>query len=108
METSILTNNVNGVEINTKNRRSAREMVTAQGDLNIIKNPKTGKLFFKCGGTQGYISPKAVSAISRGCTLDDLKVAEVQIPSKSTEWIPTLMVVGNSEANVVTKFTLAD
>ena len=109
METTIQTTTTpEGVVINNKNRRSAREMVTAQGDLNIIKNPRSGKYFFQCGNTKGYVSKKALAAINSGCKLDDLKVADVQIPSMSNDWVPTLMIVGNGDANRIAKFTLAD
>ena len=49
--------------------------------------------FFVCGSITGYVSPNAKAAIERGCSLDELKYAEVSKDGGAP--VPCLMVVGN-------------
>lgn len=99
METNV--NVQNNSEITATNRMTLSELVNNQGSgVEIIKNPKTGKIFFTCGSITGYVSPKAQKAIEDGCGIDDLQYAEVSINGGGA--VPTLMV--KSKANVVRVF----
>ena len=83
----------------SRNRMSAKQLVISnQSPLQFVTNPKTGKTFFLCGGTKGYVSP-AVAAIKGTCTLDDLQFAECS-KDGGESFVPCLMVVGNSSNNV--------
>lgn len=49
--------------------KSARQLVIEQNSkIDIVENPKTGKVFFVCGSIQGYVSKAALQAKS----LDEL------------------------------------
>ena len=78
------------------NRMTATELINANGKIDFIKNPKTGKLFFTCGSITGYVSP-AVEQNVQSVTKEDLQFAEVSIDGGQA--IPTLMMKG--AANVV-------
>lgn len=81
------------------NRMSAKQLVIKNNSpLQFVTNPKTGKTFFICGGTRGYVSP-AVSKIKGTCNLDDLQYAECSTDNGAS-FVPCLMVVGNSANNV--------
>lgn len=97
-------------KLETRNRMTANQLMSAQGaDIEFIKNPNTGKLFFACGNiTAGYMSP-AVQQKASEVTTDELQYAEVKKPgipdvdpiSGTSNWVPCLMMVGNSKQNVV-------
>ena len=81
------------------NRMSAKALVIKNNSpLQFINNPHTGKTFFMCGETRGYVSP-AVAKIKDTCTLDDLQYAECSTDDGAS-FVPCLMVVGNSANNV--------
>ena len=44
------------------------------GTMKIIRNPKTGKVFFSCGEKKGAVAAKTVDSNFRG----DLKVVKVE------------------------------
>lgn len=49
--------------------------------------------FFVCGDITGYVSPNAKAAIERGCTIEELKYAEVSKDGGAP--VPCLMIVGS-------------
>lgn len=82
-----------------RNRKSARQLVISENSpLQFITNPNTGRTFFMCGSTKGYISP-AIRAKIDTVQLEDMQYAECAQPG-TDNWVPCLMMVGNSEANV--------
>lgn len=86
-------------KMQTRNRKTATQLVIAENaEIEFVNNPKTGTLFFVCGSVQGYVSP-AVKAKLDEVTLEDLQYAECAKPG-SDEFVPCLMMVGNSKANV--------
>lgn len=86
-------------KMQVRNRKSATQLVISENaELQFINNTNTNKLFFMCGTIKGYVSP-AVRAKMDSVTLEDLQYAECAQPGSDT-WIPCLMMVGNSEANV--------
>ena len=84
-------------------RMSLKQLVIKENaELQQVRNPKTGKCFFICGSKRGYISPAAQQKLADpNATLDDFQYAMVAKPGEQA--IPCLMVVGNSEQNVVRK-----
>ncbi|MDE5784761.1 MAG: hypothetical protein K2H97_10655 [Prevotella sp.] len=58
--------------------------------------------FFVCGNITGYVSPNAKKAIESGCTIDNLKYAEVSKDGEAP--VPCLMVVGNEHVTNITSF----
>ena len=81
-------------EVEARNRKSARQLVVENNaGLNLMKNPQTGKMFFTCGTTSGYVSPKAAAKFNEpDAKLSDFQYAEVSI--KGGEFVPCLMIVG--------------
>lgn len=49
--------------------------------------------FFVCGSITGYVSPNAKKAIEEGCSINDLKYAEVSKDGGTP--VPCLMIVGS-------------
>ena len=87
------------------NRMTAAQMMRAEGaDLNIVKNPHTGKLFFECGKKRGYISKKVANQ------LNTLQASEIQygevhaVIDGEPKVVPTLFLA--STANVIKSFKL--
>ena len=75
--------------------KSARQLVIEQNSkINIVENPKTGKIFFVCGSIQGYVSKAALKARS---------IDELDYGVHTELGIPTLFVHNNS-ANVIKSF----
>lgn len=86
-------------KMQVRNRMTASQLVISENsELQFIINPNTKKVFFMCGNKKGYISPAVVEA-QDSVTLEDLQYAECAKPG-SDEWIPCLMMIGNSTANV--------
>lgn len=86
-------------KMQVRNRMSASQLVVSQNSsLQFINNPNTNKVFFMCGNVKGYISP-AVAAKMDTVGLEDLQYAECAKPG-TNDWVPCLMMVGNSNANV--------
>jgi len=90
-------------ELQVTDRMSAKQLVISENaEIQFINNPKTGKVFFTCGTKRGYVSPAAQKKMTDPqCTLDDFQYAMVAKPGEQA--IPCLMVVGNSEQNVIKK-----
>ena len=87
------------------NRMTASELMRSEGaNLDIVKNPNTGKLFFACGTKKGYISHKVAEK------LDTLQPSDIQygeihaVIDGKPETVPTLFLA--STANVVKSFKL--
>lgn len=83
---------------NARNRKSAAEFIRENGGgLDFVENPRTGKLFFACGGQRGYVSKK-VKAVLDTVKISDLGYAEVHAINKDGEevWMPTLFLVGKT------------
>ena len=90
-----------GTTIKSKNEQPLSQYIATQHcDVDIIKSPQTGKMFFACGKVRGYISPAALKAIEAGCASSDINYSEVAI--NSDDYVPTLMV--KATANVVRTF----
>lgn len=86
-------------KMQVRNRKTAKQLVISENStLQFINNPNTNKVFFMCGGIKGYVSP-AVRAKMDTVTLEELQYAECAQPG-TDNWVPCLMMVGNSEANV--------
>lgn len=86
-------------KMQVRNRMTATQLVISENsELQFINNPNTNKVFFMCGTKKGYISP-AVAKAQDSVTLEDLQYAECAKPG-TDEWVPCLMMVGNSTANV--------
>lgn len=86
-------------KMQVRNRKTARQLVISENStLRFINNPNTNRVFFMCGGIKGYVSP-AVRAKMDTVTLEELQYAECAQPG-TDNWVPCLMMVGNSEANV--------
>ena len=79
-------------------------MQAENADLQLVKNPNTNKVFFVCGNTKGYVSPKALDKLNHGGTVADFQYAEVSIDGG--EAVPCLMVVGSGNANVIKTLSL--
>ena len=90
-------------ELQVTDRMSAKQLVISENaEIQFINNPKTNKVFFTCGSKRGYVSPAAQKKMTDpNCTLDDFQYAMVAKPGEQA--IPCLMVVGNSEQNVIKK-----
>lgn len=86
-----------------RNRMSAKALIESQGEnLDLVSNPKTGKLFFACRTIQGYVSPKVQESYD-SLETSDLTVAECSKPGSNT-WVWCLMMKGTN--NVKKSFTL--
>lgn len=86
-------------KMQVRNRKTAEQLVISENaELQFINNPNTNKVFFMCGSIKGYISP-AVAAKLDTVQLADLQYAECAKPG-TNDWVPCLMMVGNSNANV--------
>lgn len=86
-------------KMQVRNRKTAEQLVISNNaPLQFINNPNTNKVFFMCGDTKGYVSPAVTKALDT-VELKDLQYAECAKPG-TNDWIPCLMMVGNSEANV--------
>lgn len=86
-------------KMQVRNRKSAQQLVISENaEIQFINNPNTNKVFFMCGTIKGYISP-AVAAKIDSVGLGELQYAECAKPGTS-DWVPCLMMVGNSTANV--------
>lgn len=83
-------------QITATNRMSGTQLKATYGNIEFVKNPNTGNIFFTCGSITGYVSPKVKENINT-VTLDELQYAEVSIDGN--EPVPTLMM--KSTANVV-------
>lgn len=87
------------------NRMTAAQLMRSEGaNLDIVKNPNTGKLFFNCGSKKGYISKNVANQ------LDTLQAADIQygeihaVIDGKPEIVPTLFLA--STTNVVKSFKL--
>lgn len=79
----------------SRNAMSAKQLVISKNStIDHRVNPNTGKAFFTCGDTTGYISPNALRALNEGKDIDAFKYAEVSNDNGAT-WVPCLMIVGN-------------
>lgn len=86
-------------KMQVRNRKTAEQLVISENaPLEFIFNPNNNKYFFMCGSTKGYISP-AVRAKMDTIELKDMQYAECAQPG-TDNWVPCLMVVGDSKKNV--------
>lgn len=76
-------------EITSTNRMTARALKEANGAIEFVKNPNTGKCFFTCGNIVGYVSPKVEESLD-SITIDDIQYAEVSI--NGAKAVPCLMM----------------
>ena len=83
-----------------RNEMSAAQLVISQNsELQFVENPNTGKLFFVCGSKKGYCSPAVVEGYQT-LGLDQMRYCECRKPGSDGEFVPCLMTIGNSDANV--------
>ena len=87
------------------NRMTASELMRSEGaNLDVVKNPNTGKLFFTCGSKRGYISHNVAKQ------LDTLAAADIQygeihaVINNEAVVVPTLFLAATN--NVVKSFKL--
>lgn len=84
-------------ELVSTNAMTAKQLVIQQNAALEFHdfNGQDGKhhTFFVCGSITGYVSPNAKKAIQDGCTIDQLKYAEVSKDGGAP--VPCLMIVGN-------------
>ena len=85
------------VKFDSINAMTAKQLVISQNsqlEFHDFDDSK-GKhhTFFVCGAITGYVSPNAKRAIEDGCTIDQLKYAEVSMDGGKP--VPCLMIVGN-------------
>lgn len=88
----------------SKNRMSLSAFIEKNGEIEIIKSPKTGKLFFTVANDsnfRGYV-PSKVSENLDSLTKEDLQYAECSIDGGQS-FVPTIMRVGSKE-NIVKTF----
>lgn len=87
------------------NRMPASQMMRAEGaNLDVVKNPKTGKIFFSCGSKHGYISKKLAGQLD-SVALSDITYGEIHATINGADTVvPTLFLAGT--ANVVKSFQL--
>jgi hypothetical protein len=73
------------------NQMSAKALcIRENAELNFVKNPKTGKIFFSCGSIKnGYVSPKVQENLGN-LKIEDIQYAEVSIDGN--EPVPTIMM----------------
>lgn len=82
-----------------RNEMSAAQLIISQNAvLDFVQNPNSGRIFFVCGEIKGYCSP-AVADAYETLSLDEMKFCECRKPGED-RWVPCLMVLGNSDANV--------
>lgn len=82
--------------LEVRNRMSAIELKAAHGQIDIVKNPKTGKIFFACGNIVGYVSPKVQElAEKQEAKLENLAYCECSKEGSDT-WVPMLTLKGTS------------
>lgn len=75
--------------LSLRNIKTARQLIEENNaPINIIKSPKTGKLFFTCGGIKGYVISGLAEVINI-VDIDDINYGEILI--KDGEWIPCLV-----------------
>lgn len=80
------------------NAKSAKQLVIEKNAVLEFHDfdGQDGKhhTFFVCGSIIGYVSPNAKAAIEKGCSIDELRYAEVSKDGGAP--VPCLMVVGNA------------
>lgn len=83
------------------NEMSAADLkVRNNANIDFVRSPKTGKVFFVCGSTKGYVSKAAQKSLENGSlTLESLRYCDMSIDGKPA--VPCLMMVGNSKQNVL-------
>ena len=87
--------------LQVRNRMTATQLVENCGGLKFIANPKRpGHYFFTTPTIErGYISPKIVAKID-SVELSEMQFAECRKPGEEN-WVPCLMMVGDSDKNTV-------
>ena len=87
------------------NRMTASELMRSEdANLDIVKNPHTGKLFFTCGSKRGYISKHVAENLS-SLQASDIQYGEIHATiNGQPAVVPTLFMA--STANVVKSFKL--
>ena len=83
------------------NEMSAADLkVRNHSDIDFVRSPKTGKIFFVCGSTKGYVSKAAQKKLEEGSlTLESLRYCDMSIDGNPA--VPCLMMVGDSKKNVL-------
>lgn len=56
--------------------------------LDIVENPKTGKVFFACAGEVGAIGAKTLEALKEGADATELRMAKIQVFEDDAQTIP--------------------
>ena len=73
--------NTGNDKIIATDKKTLKQLVIEQNsEVKFVKNPKSGKLFFTCGGIRGYVSPAAAKRMQDSdCTLDDFQFAMISL-----------------------------
>lgn len=87
------------------NRMTAAQLMRSEGaNLDIVKNPKTGKIFFTCGRKRGYISHNVTKQLDT-LAASDIQYGEIHaVINNKKVVVPTLFLAATN--NVVKSFKL--
>ena len=87
------------------NRMTASELMRSEGaNLDIVKNPNTGKIFFTCGSKRGYISHNVAEKLDT-LSASDIQYGEIHATiNGNATTVPTLFLAATN--NVVKSFKL--
>lgn len=87
--------------VTKSNEMSAADLkVRNHSDIDFVRNPNTGKMFFVCGSTKGYVSKAVQKSVEENTvTLESLRYCDMSIDGNPA--VPCLMMVGNSRKNVL-------
>lgn len=86
--------------IKTNEMSAADLKVRNNANIDFVRSPKTGKVFFVCGSTKGYVSKAAQKNLEEGSlTLENLRYCDMSIDGKPA--VPCLMMIGDSRKNVL-------
>lgn len=87
------------------NRMTASELMRSEGaNLDVVKNPNTGKLFFTCGSKRGYISHKVAENLN-SLSASDIQYGEIHANINGQPTVVPTLFLANT-ANVVKSFKL--
>lgn len=85
-----------------------RQVILEQNaELQHMKNPTTGRSFFRCGNVKGHIIPKAVERLAE----EDASVADFNIgmvESNDGTTIPCLILARNEPYKLLWTFTYSE
>lgn len=81
-----------------KNRMTASALKEQQhAKIDVVRNPKTGKLFFQCGTIRGYMVKK-LAACFKSTPIEDIEFGEILSTQGETagKYVPCLFLKGKN------------